>query len=411
MKRELQLDRFGDRLVEDAHLVVGRHGLADAAQHGDRLVVVGLVDLDDLEAAGEGGILLEVLLVFGPGGGGNRAHFAARQRRLEQVGGIVLAGRAAGADQGMRLVDEHDDGLRAGLDLFDHALQAVLELALHAGAGLQQAQVQRQQFHAMQDRRHVVLHDAHGQAFDHGGLAHARFASEDRVVLATAGQHVDHQADFRVAAQHRVQVPIACALGQVDAVLVQVRAAARLAAGRAARARRRTVADRASAGSVAECTCFAGFGRGFDQRVEILGQGLEVDFLQRTRADADQAAQFRIGEQGDQQVAAAHLGFAEFDRGPAPAMFEQLWDHRRQRGRALVAALEAIKRLAKLAFQCLRRDFELAQDAADVAVLDFQQFQQQVLDLDVVVTPGHAQARRAFHRAAAGGIQTSDERA
>jgi hypothetical protein len=54
---------------------------------------LGLLDLDHLEAAGQGGVLLEVLLVLGPGGGGDRAQLAARQGRLEQVGGVVLAGR------------------------------------------------------------------------------------------------------------------------------------------------------------------------------------------------------------------------------------------------------------------------------------------------------------------------------
>ncbi len=260
-----ELDCLGDCLVEDAHLVVGGHRLADATQHRDRFLVVGLVDLDHLEAAGEGGILLEILLVFGPGGRGDRAHLATRKCRLEQVGGIVLAGCAAGTDQGVRLVDEHDDGFRAGLDLFDHAFEPVLEFALDAGAGLQQAEIQRQQFRAVQDRRYVVLRDAHGQAFDHRGLADACFAGEDRIVLAAAGEHVDHQADLRIASQHRIQLAVARALGQVDAVLVQVRAATRLAAGVAASTRRGAVACRATAGGIAECTCVACFRGGFDQ--------------------------------------------------------------------------------------------------------------------------------------------------
>ena len=50
---------------------------------------------------------------------------------------------AAGADQRVRLVDEQDDRRRRRLHLVDDALEAVLELALHAGAGLQQAQVER----------------------------------------------------------------------------------------------------------------------------------------------------------------------------------------------------------------------------------------------------------------------------
>ena len=52
-----------------------------------------------------------------------------RQSRLEQVGGIHgAAGCGAGADHRMDLVDEHDRlGMR--LDLLDHLLQALLEIA------------------------------------------------------------------------------------------------------------------------------------------------------------------------------------------------------------------------------------------------------------------------------------------
>ena len=76
-------------------------------------VLVGLLDLDDLEPPGQGRVLLEVLLVLGPGGGGDGAQLAAGQGRLEQVGGVALAGLAAGADHRVRLVDEQDDRRRA----------------------------------------------------------------------------------------------------------------------------------------------------------------------------------------------------------------------------------------------------------------------------------------------------------
>ena len=125
-----------------AHAVVLLQDAGDAAQHQHRLLLAGLVDLHHLEAAGERRVLLDVLLVFGPGGGGDGAQLAARQRRLEQVGRVAGAGGAAGADQRVRLVDEQDDRLGRGLHLVDHRAQPVLELALHAGAGLQQPDVE-----------------------------------------------------------------------------------------------------------------------------------------------------------------------------------------------------------------------------------------------------------------------------
>src|SRR5690606_38910850 len=101
----------------------------EAAQDLYRHVHRGLVELDQLEAARQCRILFEVLLVFAPGRRGDGAQFAARQGGLEQVRGVAGAGRAARADQRVRLVDEQDDGRGRGLDLVDHAAQAVLEFA------------------------------------------------------------------------------------------------------------------------------------------------------------------------------------------------------------------------------------------------------------------------------------------
>ena len=122
--------------------------------------------------------------------------------------------------------------MRALLGLVYHALEAVLELALDAGASLQQSQVEHVQLHALQHLRHVTGGDAARQALDHRGLAHARLAGEDRVVLASAHEDVDDLADLAVAADHRVDLAIAGALGEVAGELVQRRRLRQPALGR-----------------------------------------------------------------------------------------------------------------------------------------------------------------------------------
>ena len=151
-----QLDRRLERLVEQLHAVVRLQRRGHAAHHQQRLVLGRLRHLHHLEAARERRILLDVLLVLGPGGGGDGAQLAARQRRLQQVGRVAGAGRAARADQRVRLVDEQDDRLGRRLHLVDDLAQAVLELALHARARLQQAHVERAQRHVLEHRRHVA---------------------------------------------------------------------------------------------------------------------------------------------------------------------------------------------------------------------------------------------------------------
>ena len=53
---------------------------------------------------------------------------------------------------------------------------------------------------------------AQREAFHHGRLSHARFTGEDRIVLPAPGENVDHLANLRIAAQHRIDLALACAL-------------------------------------------------------------------------------------------------------------------------------------------------------------------------------------------------------
>ena len=108
---------------------------------------------------------------------------AAREHRLEQVGGVHRALGRAGADDRVQLVDEQDDLALGVLDLLEHGLEALLELAAVLGARDERAQVERDDALVLQALGHVAAHDALGEALGDGGLADARLADEHRVVL------------------------------------------------------------------------------------------------------------------------------------------------------------------------------------------------------------------------------------
>ena len=114
---------------------------------------------------------------------------------------------AAGADQGVGLVDEQDDRRRRILHLVDDRTQPLLELALHRRACLHQPDVERAEPHALQRRRNVARRNSLREALDDGRLADARLAGEDRVVLPPPHQDVDELADFVVAAEDRDPFP------------------------------------------------------------------------------------------------------------------------------------------------------------------------------------------------------------
>ena len=147
----------------------------------------GLADEDLLEAALEGRVLLDPLAVLVERGRADHVQLAAGQHRLEHVAGVhrgVAAG--AGADHGVQLVDERDDLAAGVLDLLEHGLEPLLELAAVLRAGDHRGQVEAEHPAALERVGHVAGDDALGEPLDDGGLADAGLADQHRVVLGAA---------------------------------------------------------------------------------------------------------------------------------------------------------------------------------------------------------------------------------
>ena len=213
--------------------MVGLVAVAQALEDLDRVGHRGLVDRDLLEAALEGGVLLEVLAVLVERGGADGLQLAPGQHGLEDRGGVDGALGGTRTHEGVDLVDEQDD-VAAGADLLEHLLQALLEVAAVAAAGHQRAQVEGVELLALQRLGHVVGHDVLGQALDDGGLADAGLAHQHRVVLGAAGQDLHDPLHLAGAADDRVELLLAGQLGEVAAELVEHQRAGGLGLGRAA---------------------------------------------------------------------------------------------------------------------------------------------------------------------------------
>jgi hypothetical protein len=387
-----ELDRGLDGLVEQLHAVVLLQHAGHAAQHQDRLHLVGLGHLHDLEAAGERRVFLDVLLVLGPGGGADGAQVAARQRRLEQVGRIAGAGRAARAHERVDLVDEKNDRRRRALHLVDHLAQALLELALHARAGLQEADVQREQLHVLQLRRHVAACEALRETFDHGGLADTGLAGQQRVVLAAAHEDVDDLADLFVAPGHRVHLALLGFLGEVDSELLQRIA---LAHGRG-RHRARVFARRAAAHAGAVLRAHLRFGRGVAHLRKVVGQVLDLDLLELLGQVEERVAQALRLQHRDHDVAGAHLRLAELQRGVGPRAFDGVLDVRREVADRGGAARQAVERGRHVLRDHRHIQAVVLDHAVQVGVLRLQQLGEPVLQFHIRIATHLAEHRGAF---------------
>ena len=81
----------------------------EASHHYDACRLVRFFDLNHLETAREGGIALEIFLVFRPGRRRDGAQIATRQCRFQKICGIALAGRSTGADHCVCFINEQND--------------------------------------------------------------------------------------------------------------------------------------------------------------------------------------------------------------------------------------------------------------------------------------------------------------
>ena len=195
--------------------------LLESAEDGDGILDRGLADHHRLETTLEGGVLFDVLAVFVERGRADGAQFAAGELGFEQVRGIHRALAGSGADDGVELVDEEDD-LALGIgDFLEERLEPLLELAAVFRAGEHAAEVHGDDALVLHRVRHVAGNDAAGEALDDGGLADAGLADEHRIVLRAAGKHLEHAADFVVAADDGIDFPLPGAGGEVGAVFFQ----------------------------------------------------------------------------------------------------------------------------------------------------------------------------------------------
>src|SRR5207249_3390598 len=122
----------------------------EAAQDRDRVGDRRLTDEDRLEAPLEGGVLLDVLAVLVERRRTDAAELAAGEHRLQHVRGVDGAFRGARADDRVQLVDEEDQLALGVLDLVQHRLQPLFELAAVLGAGEEGTDVERPHALALQ---------------------------------------------------------------------------------------------------------------------------------------------------------------------------------------------------------------------------------------------------------------------
>ncbi len=354
--------RRDQRLVGDRDPVVRLVAVAQALEDLDRVRDRRLLHLDRLEAALEGGVLLEVLAVLVQRGRADGLQLSAREHRLEDRGGVDRTLGRARTDERVQLVDEQHD-VAAGLDLLEHLLQALLEVAAVAGAGDQRAEVEAVDLLVLERLRHVAAHDRLRETLDAGGLADAGLADQHRVVLGAAREHLHHALDLLLAPDDRVELALARGLRVVAAELVEDQ-----------RRGRSPLLGRAGSGGLLALEAGEQLDHLLTDPVEV---GAELD--QHLGGDA-----LALADQTEQDVLGADVVVAELER-LAQGQLEDLLGARRERDVPARRLLALADDLLDLRPHGLERDAQALEGLGRDALALVDQAQQDVLGADVVV--------------------------
>ncbi len=145
----------------------------------------------------------------------------AGQHGLEHVGCRDRALAAARTHESVEFVDERDHLAVRLVDLLEHGLEAFLELAPILRPGHEGGEVERDELLALERVGDVSGNDSLGEPLDDGGLAHAGFADQHRVVLGATREHLADASNLGVTADHGVELSAAGDVGEVDAVLLE----------------------------------------------------------------------------------------------------------------------------------------------------------------------------------------------
>src|SRR4029077_2906021 len=98
-----------------------------AAQDCDGVFDGRFGNVDNLEAALESSVFLDVLAVFVGRSGADGAQFAASQRRLQHVRGVNRAFGGSRANEGVQFIDEEDDLSLRVFNLLQNCFKPVFE--------------------------------------------------------------------------------------------------------------------------------------------------------------------------------------------------------------------------------------------------------------------------------------------
>lgn len=195
--------------------------LFEPPEDADRFADGGFFDDDGLESALQGFVFLDVESVFVEGGGTNAAKFTAGEHGLEHVGSVKRAFGFAGADEGVHFIDEEDDLPRGLLDFVENCLEPFFEFASELCASDEGTHIESDDRLSAKPFGDISGDNALGETLGDSSFSDPGFPDQDRVVLGSSREDLDHAADFLIATDDGIEFALAGALGEINTVFFE----------------------------------------------------------------------------------------------------------------------------------------------------------------------------------------------
>ena len=201
--------RRNKRRIFNAHAMMNFVTFTQATQNGNGVFYTRLFYQNGLEATLQGTVLFNVLTIFVQGGCTNATQFTTSKHRLQNIACVHAAFCSACTNNGVELINKHNDLTSAISNCFKNFFQAFFKFATEFSTCYEGSQVQSVQGFILQVFRHVTSYNASCQAFCNGSFTNARFTDEHGVILFTTAQDFDNTTDFFITTDNRIQLAFA----------------------------------------------------------------------------------------------------------------------------------------------------------------------------------------------------------
>ena len=142
---------------------------------------------------------------------------------------------------------------------------------------------------------------------------------------------------------------------------------------------------------------------------EIFVECLSTNFLKLACNFAHQPRKISRTRNRENAETGANLRGPEIDRADRPRFGEHVRERRTERGSAGVSGFQFIETARKIAGEPGFVDAKLFEDAWQIAIRDIEELEEEMFDLDVIMSARQAETRRGFESVPSGIVEFSDQ--